>query len=323
MDSVLKNIEFPRNEKVLVDSSRADDAGVFLFDSNRALVQTTDFFTPIVDDPFLFGQIAAANAVSDIYAMGAKPLTALNILCFPDTILDAKALELILKGGIEKMTEADVAITGGHSVSDKELKYGLAVTGVIDPKNLKLNHTVNAGDQLILTKPLGTGLLTTALKNGVLSEQDIGDAISNMLLLNREAALKMHSVTVSASTDITGYGLIGHLWEMINSSGLTAHISLGNIPYYDKSLEYAQKGLYVPGGTISNTHFVGNRVKFDNVADWYKNLLFDPQTSGGLLLSIPEKDASTYIELMSENYPLEIKVIGELVAGPNKIIISP
>jgi selenide,water dikinase len=323
LDRVLKKLEFPHNQKVIVDSSRADDAGVYLLDNNRALVQTTDFFTPIVDDPYLFGQIAAANAVSDIYAMGAQPLTALNILCFPDTKLDAQALELILKGGIDKMTEAGVAITGGHSVSDNELKYGLAVTGVIDPKDLKLNHTVEAGDQLVLTKPLGTGLLTTALKNGVLSEGDISDAISNMLLLNREASVKMYSVKVNATTDITGYGLLGHLWEMISGSGLSAQISVSSIPFYEKSLEYAQKGLYVPGGTISNTQFVGNHVEFEQVAEWYKNVLFDPQTSGGLLLSIPKKDVSTYIELISENYPLEIKVVGELVEGQNKIRVRP
>ena len=305
----------------MVNSSRADDAGVYLIDDDRALVQTTDFFTPIVDDPYLFGQIAAANALSDIYAMGAEPLTALNILCFPDSILDAEALQLILRGGIDKMNEAGVAIIGGHSVSDKELKYGLAVTGVIHPKKLKLNHTVKSGDHLVLTKPLGTGLLTTALKNGDVTEQDIAEAISNMLLLNREAAANTDSVSANAITDITGYGLLGHLWEMIRDSNLTAHISVSNIPCYEAALEYAKKSLNIPGGTISNTEFLGDKVEFDNCADWYKNLLFDPQTSGGLLISMPGENVSEYLNIMSDRYPLEVKVVGELVEGPNKIIV--
>ena len=321
LDDVLKQLDFPRNDKVLVNSSRADDAGVYLLNPETALVQTTDFFTPIVDDPYLFGQIAAANALSDIYAMGARPLTALNILCFPDGQLDQHALQELLAGGIDKMKEADVVIIGGHSTSDKELKYGMAVTGIINPVHLKLNYTVQVGDQLLLTKPIGSGILTTALKNSILTEDDISDAISNMLLLNRITSEHFNHFPINACTDITGYGLLGHLWEMIAGLSLSAHIYIDRIPFYEKALPFAREGQQIPGGTIANYNFIKDYFLLENTEVWYTNLLFDPQTSGGLLISIPEKSAENYIKTVENKYPLQIYPIGEIREGENKIFV--
>jgi selenide,water dikinase len=321
LDNVLKQLEFYRNDKVIVNSTSADDAGVYLLDSGNALVQTTDFFTPIVDDPYLYGQIAAANSVSDIYAMGAHPLTALNILCFPEGQLDEQALQDILAGGIDKMKEADVVIIGGHSVSDKELKYGLAVTGIINPDKLKLNHTIQPGDQLLLTKPIGTGVLTTAIKNNVLTEDDIPDVISNMLLLNRVASEHLNLYPVNACTDITGYGLLGHIWEMIAGLSLSAYIFVDSVPFYEKAIPFAREGMHIPGGTIANYNFVEDHLDLGDTDIWYTNLLLDPQTSGGLLISIPEDEASNFIKNMEDNYPLKVTRVGEIKPGDNKIIV--
>ena len=306
---------------MLVNSSGSDDAGVYLLNSDTALVQTTDFFTPIVDDPYLFGQIAAANAVSDIYAMGARPLTALNILCFPDGQLDENALQHILAGGIDKMNEADVFIIGGHSISDKELKYGMAVTGIINPAHLKLNCTAQPGDQLLLTKPIGAGILTTALKDGILNEDNISDVISNMLLLNRIAAEHFTRFAVNACTDVTGYGLLGHLWEMIAGLSLTAYINVDKIPFYEKAVPFARQGEHIPGGTIANYNFIKDHIHLEKTDLWITNLLFDPQTSGGLLISIPEHEAVQFIKTLDNTYPLPVRRIGEIRQGENKIIV--
>lgn len=321
LDKALKNIDFPTNSAVLVDASHADDAGIIQIDKDFALVQTTDFFTPVVDDPYVYGQIAAANALSDIYAMGAEPICALNIMCFPDGVLDAEAFTLILQGGADKAKEAGIVILGGHSVSDKELKYGLAVSGKIHPEHIKLNQNIKSGDSLILTKPIGTGILTTALKNGVLDEDDIASAIDSMLTLNLVPSTLLKKYPVSACTDVTGYGLLGHLWEMLQGSHLGATLSVNEIPFFDKALPFAKEASHVPGGTLANERFIHEHLDVGNIEVWYQNLLYDPQTSGGLLISIPSEHVKDFISDLS-GYPLPVSVIGEVHERENKIFLE-
>ena len=320
MDDILSRIHFPANDNVLVDSGHADDAGIYKINDQMALVHTTDFFTPIVDDPYLFGQIAAANALSDIYAMGAKPISALNIACFPDNVLDAKTLSEILQGGIDKLAEAGVAVIGGHTVKDNELKYGLAVTGVIDPKLIKQNNTIKNGDLLLLTKPLGTGILTTALKNDHFTESDISDAIRSMLLLNREPAGLLHKYSANAVTDITGFGLLGHLSEMMADSGLGVNLRLSNISFFKEAVPLAEKSQHIPGGTLANINYIQNMMDYGEFAPWYMNLLADPQTSGGLLISMPEDRVKEFIAELAD-YPFKISNIGEIHSENIKITL--
>jgi selenide,water dikinase len=321
LDKSLKSIDFPTNSNVLVDASHADDAGIILIGDDLALVQTTDFFTPVVDDPYLFGQIAAANALSDIYAMGAEPISALNIMCFPDNVLDSEVFRLIVQGGADKAKEAGIVILGGHSVSDKELKYGLAVTGTIKPDMIKLNHNLRSGDSLILTKPIGTGILTTALKNDVLSEDDISLAIQSMLSLNEKPSKILHKYPVSACTDVTGYGLLGHLWEMLEGSKFGVKVIVDKVPFFKKAIPFAKQVTQIPGGTLSNEQFINDHLDMGKVDLWYKNLLFDPQTSGGLLISIPSDFASDFLGDLAD-YPHPVSIIGEVVEGENKIFLE-
>ncbi len=320
LGEALKNISFPTSDNVLVDSSNADDAGVIKINDDLALVQTTDFFTPVVDDPYLFGQIAAANALSDIYAMGAKPLSALNLICFPDNQLDIEAFRLIIEGGAEKVREADAVILGGHSVSDKELKYGLALNGTIHPNAIRVNHNLRIGDLLILTKPIGTGILTTALKNEILEESDIKNVIDSMLLLNKEPARILDDYITSACTDVTGYGLIGHLWEMLNGLECGVNLYVDKIPFFERAIQYARESNYIPGGTLANIKYNIDHVEMGAFESWYQNILFDPQTSGGLLISMPEGQVDQFLERFVD-YPLPVAVIGEVVDSANKIFL--
>jgi selenide,water dikinase len=321
LDKALSNISFPSSKMVLVDSSHADDAGVIKLNDDLALVQTIDFFTPIVDDPYLFGQIAATNALSDIYAMGAKPLSALNIICFPDDHLDVDAFRLITQGGADKVREADAVILGGHSVTDKELKYGLAVTGTIQPESIRLNRNLQIGDVLILTKPIGTGILTTALKNGVLEESDMPEVIESMLMLNKEPARSLDNFDVSACTDITGYGILGHMWEMLNGLNCGVNINVEKIPFFEKAINFARNSMHIPGGTFANQKFNNDHIEFGDIDVWYQNLLFDPQTSGGLLISLPKGQEKVYIDTLS-GYSLPVAVIGEVIESENKIFLK-
>jgi selenide,water dikinase len=316
----LKDVVFPVNEKVLVGSSTADDAGIYQLDAHRGLVVTTDIFTPIVDDPYLYGQIAAANALSDIYAMGGTPLCALNIICFPSTSLEREVFTQILKGGAQKAGEAGVVIIGGHSVKDQELKYGLAVTGIIDPAYIRYNHAVKPGDQLLLTKPIGTGVLTTALKNEAVSEEDIASVIDSMLTLNVIPAEAMKGINISACTDITGFGLLGHLWEMMQNLNVDIHLYLDEIQFFKDAIPYAREMLHIPGGTLANIKYIEKQLTMGRREIWYQNLLCDPQTSGGLLISMPASEVRRYLAKI-KNYPYHITVIGEVVAGSNRIII--
>lgn len=320
MDDILKNLKLPVNENVLVDTRSGDDAGVYKINNQLALVQTTDFFTPIVDDPYLFGQIAAANSLSDIYAMGATPISALNIACFPDDLLDADALCAILQGGADKVAESGAVVLGGHSVKDKELKYGLAVTGLIDPAAIKINNNIKAGDKLLLTKPIGTGILTTALKNDHFTESDITDAIQSMLLLNREPAGLLQKYKANAVTDITGFGLLGHLNEMITGTGLGALISVENIPVFEKALPLAERAIHIPGGTLANINYVQSAVIMGKIPIWYLNILADPQTSGGLLISMPQSEVNAFKDELG-NYSYQISDIGEIHSGKENITL--
>jgi selenide,water dikinase len=279
---------------LLVGYSTADDAGVYRLDDKTALVQTVDFFPPIVDDPFDFGRIAAANALSDIYAMGGRPLTALNILCFPSDTMPIEIITEVMRGGQEKLTEAGAILLGGHSVKDKELKYGVAVTGLIDPTKLVTNAGARPGDRLYLTKPLGTGLITTGIKNGIVDEQLVQIVTAQMAQLNKAASELMVAQGVHAATDITGFGLLGHALEMAEASKVTIHIDSSLLPLMPTVLELAEAGMF-PGGARANREFVEGKARLAASID--KNLqhvLFDPQTSGGLFIAVPESMVSSF-----------------------------
>lgn len=276
-----------KNKNVLVGFDTADDAGVYQLTPELALVQTVDFFTPIVDDPYTFGAIAAANSLSDVYAMGGHPLSALSILCYPPGG-DLDDLEAILRGGAEKLHEADCALLGGHSVSDPAIKFGYAITGLVHPDRIKANGGARPGDVLLLTKALGTGIIATALKQGIARESDVAASVESMLTLNRAACEAMLKFPVSGCTDITGFGLIGHAREMALASRVTVEIEPNLIRFLPGAVEYAKQGC-IPGGLRNNRKFAGSGVAGSSPLD---DLLYDPQTSGGLLISLPESDAA-------------------------------
>ena len=275
---------------VLVGFDTSDDAGVYKLTPECALVQTVDFFTPIVDDPFTFGSIAAANSLSDVYAMGGRPLTALSVLAYPGKG-DLDDLRAILAGGAEKMLEAGCVILGGHSVNDDEVKFGYAVTGTVHPDRVLTNGGARAGDVLVLTKRIGTGVIGTALKRDMAHDEHVTGAIASMTTLNRAAAEAMVDLAVHACTDITGFGLIGHVREMATDPAVTLEIEAAAIRLLDGALDYARAGA-LPGGLKNNREFAGHCVAIEgNIEPELESLLYDPQTSGGLLLSLPPADA--------------------------------
>jgi selenide,water dikinase len=287
LDQVLARIPRWANENVLVGFDTADDAGVYKLTAELALVQTVDFFTPIVDDAYTFGAIAAANALSDVYAMGGKPISALSILAWPAKG-DLDELAEILKGGAEKIHEADCALLGGHSVSDNEVKFGYAVTGTIHPDRVKTNAGARPGDALVFTKRIGTGVISTALKQGIAQEADVDAAVQSMLQLNREACEAMLAFDVHGCTDVTGFGLIGHAREMALASNVTMEIDPRAVRFLPGAMEYARQGA-IPGGLKNNREFASSCVEGSSEFD---DLLYDPQTSGGLLIALPERDAA-------------------------------
>ncbi len=293
MDRVLGALPRVTNENVLVGFDTADDAGVYKLTAELALVQTVDFFTPIVDDPFTYGAIAAANSLSDVYAMGGRPISALSILAYP-AAGDLDDLEQILKGGAEKMIEADCALIGGHSVADAEIKFGYAVTGTVHPARVKANAGARAGDALVLTKRIGTGVISTALKRGIARDADVEGSIRSMLELNRRACERMLEFDAHGCTDVTGFGLIGHAREMALASGVTIEITVDAVPLLQGAIEAARAGA-VPAGLKNNRDFAGCAVETTReIAPELDDLLYDPQTSGGLLISLPEKDAAHF-----------------------------
>ena len=275
------------NENVLVGFDTADDAGVYKLSPECALVQTVDFFTPIVDDPYTYGAIAAVNSLSDVYAMGGKPLSSLSILAYPAQG-DLDDLAQILKGGAEKMHEAECVILGGHSIADNEIKFGYAVTGTVHPDRVKANAGARAGDALVLTKCIGTGVIATALKRGMSREHDVQAATESMLTLNRAACEAMLQFDVHGCTDVTGFGLLGHAREMALASGVTIEIHPHSVRFLPGAVEYAGRGA-IPGGLKNNREFVSSCVAGSSEFD---DLLYDPQTAGGLLFTLPESDAA-------------------------------
>jgi selenide,water dikinase len=301
LDKVLAAIPRVTNENVLLGFDTADDAGVYKLTAELALVQTVDFFTPIVDDPYTFGAIAAANALSDVYAMGGKPLSALSILAYPAKG-DLEDLEQILKGGAEKIHEAGCVVLGGHSIADEEMKFGYAVTGAVHPERFKANSGARAGDALVFTKRLGTGVITTALKRGIASDGDVQAAIQSMLVLNRRACESMLEFDVHACTDVTGFGLIGHAREVAMASGVTVEIDAAAVQFLPGAVDYARQGA-VTGGLKNNREFASCTVEMARrISAEIESLLYDPQTSGGLLISIAEKDAAALEKKLPEAY---------------------
>jgi selenide, water dikinase len=306
---------------LIVGFDKADDAGVYKISDDLAIIQTIDFFTPIVDDPCMFGQIAAANALSDVYAMGGKPLTAMNVVCFPVKSMDIEVLREILRGGLIKLTEAETTLVGGHSVEDAEIKYGLSVTGIIHPDKVLTNVGARVGDVLVLTKPLGTGIINTAIKAGMAGSGAITKVSEAMATLNKNASLAMQAVGVSACTDITGFGLLGHASEMVRGTGFGMIIESGRVPFFPEASGYAEKGL-VPGGTYRNKTFFEQWVEMGTrVPRNLQDLLFDPQTSGGLLISVSRERAESLQATLREYCVNETGIIGEIVGEPREKVV--
>jgi cysteine desulfurase len=312
LEQVLKRLPGPADEKVLVGIETSDDASVYLIDSKTAILQTVDFFTPVVDDPFHFGAIAAANSLSDIYAMGGQPLFALNIVGFPSNRLPVSVLEKILAGAQSKAAEAGISIIGGHTVDDTEPKFGLAVTGIAAPEKILRNSTAKSGDALILTKPLGTGILSTALKRGMLDKSLHSLLINTMSLLNKSAAEVMQDFPVHACTDVTGFGLLGHLLEMMNGSGTSAILNFESIPFLPEVLTFLIGGI-LPGGTRDNFEFTRSSVQYaPSISENQQLLLNDAQTSGGLLISVSADKAEKMLERLQAVQLTEASIIGQV-----------
>ncbi len=298
----------------------SDDAGVFVLTDEIALIQTLDFFTPIVNDPYTFGQIAAANSLSDVYAMGGRPLTALNIVCYPSRTVPKEALAAILAGGLDKIHEAGALLVGGHSVDDTELKYGLSVTGVVHPQRVLTNAGARAGDRLILTKPLGTGIIATALKGRIASPEAAAQAAAVMTALNRVAAECLEGFPVHAVTDITGFGLLGHALEMATGSKVEITLFASWVPVLEAAREYAAMGL-VPAGTFANRNFCQNMLKVSpGLENLDLDILADAQTNGGLLIAVAGEQAVDLLACLQEHGVTAAALIGEVTAaGPGSL----
>jgi len=321
LDRALCGLEFPTDSNLIVGLDRADDAGVYKVSDDIAIIQTVDFFTPIVDDPYWFGQIAAVNALSDVYAMGGVPKTAMNLIGFPINQMDISVLRQILQGGLDKMREADVVLVGGHSVEDGELKYGLSVTGFIHPDHVLTKKNIRAGDSLILTKPLGTGIINTAIKGRLASSEIIDTVTHLMATLNREAAEIMLDYPVHACTDITGFGLLGHIAEMVIGSDLGVEIKSNSVPFLREALDYAGMGL-VPEGAHKNREFRRPMVEISPSVDiLLQDILFDPQTSGGLLICVENESADNLLNRLREKGITWAAAIGKVVPEPKERIV--
>lgn len=295
---------------LLVGRETSDDAGVYRLTEDMALVQTMDFITPVVNDPYDFGRIAAANALSDVYAMGGRPLTAMNVVCFPVRTMDKAILREILRGGIEKVHEAGAALVGGHSVEDPEIKFGLSVTGLVHPEKVLTNAGVRPGDALVLTKPLGTGVMATAMKAGLISHTAERAAIESMATLNRNAAEVMASFPVSACTDVTGFGLLGHALEMARASRVLISIEAWKVPILPEVLDAVQMGL-VPAGSFANRNFCAKQLREAKPVDpMLLDILADAQTSGGLLIALPEEHDIALVNALREKGVTGASIIG-------------
>ena len=298
-----------------------DDAGVYKISAEIALVQTIDFITPIVNDPYNFGKIAAANSISDVYTMGARPVTAMNVVCFPSDDLDILILREILRGGLDTMNEAGVAMMGGHSVKDAEMKYGLSVTGVVHPDRLITNSGTQIGDDLVLTKPLGTGVLSTALKNRLISDEEFQPVIASMVSLNKTAAEQMLAAGVHACTDITGFGLAGHASHLVQEGEKGIELDFAAIPVFHQVTDFLKKEV-APGGLGRNREFYSPAVRFAKaLPDYQKDVVYDPQTSGGLLIALPRARSGQLVKRLRDLGVASAAVIGRIVRDPERKVV--
>ena len=321
LDEVLSGLDNKTkvSKDLLVGIETSDDAAVYKINNDLALIETLDFFTPIVDDPFTFGKIAATNSLSDVYAMGGEPTMAMNIVCFPNC-LPPKVLTEILRGGLEKMKEAECLLIGGHTVQDDEPKYGLSVSGFVHPDKIWRNSSSKVGDILILTKPIGLGIINTAIKGGIATESEISSAVHTMETLNKYAKRAIENNTINACTDITGFGLMGHCYEMAKGSSTTFVLNSSAIHYLDGAINYATMGL-IPKGCYDNKKFVGNNyVADESVDENILNVLFNPETSGGLLISIPKDEVNEVLNKL-KNIPTKFSVIGEVIEKQEKYLM--
>jgi selenide, water dikinase len=293
---VLHELPKFKNPDLLVGTETSDDAGVYRLRSDLAIVNTVDFFTPIVDDPYVFGQISAANSLSDVYAMGGEPKTCMNIVCFPKGKMDIEILGEILKGGAEKVQESGAVVIGGHSIIDEEIKFGMAVTGIIHPDKILRNVGVQEGDALILTKSLGTGIITTALKKGKASEESVNQAVKSMTTLNASASLVARKHPIHACSDVTGFGILGHALEMASGSGVTLVIESAKLPLLHRAPRLAEKG-YITGGCKRNQEYLSDKMVIDkSIREGLVQVALDPQTSGGLLIAVAKRYAIKLID---------------------------
>jgi selenide,water dikinase len=307
---VLRLLPASRHRDVIVGTETSDDAGVFRLRPDLAIVNTVDFFTPIVDDPYTFGQIAAANALSDVYAMGGEPTTALNIVGFPKGTLDIAVLADIIKGGAERVAAADAVLIGGHTIIDKELKYGLAVTGVIHPDHVIRNVGIQRGDALVLTKRLGTGIITTALKRRKAPPSSVRAAVASMIALNRAASRVMRRYPVHACSDVTGFGLLGHAYEMASGSGVTVRLESARLPLLPGAARLAEAG-FLTGGCTRNREYLEDRIGVAaSVRKPLVEVAFDPQTSGGLLIAVPARNADELVDDLRARGVADAAIVG-------------
>ena len=319
LDSVLQNLPKFEDSNLIVGFDKKDDALVYKVSDDKVIIQTVDFFPPMVDDPYTFGQVAASNALSDIYAMGGNPSIAMNLLCFP-SCLDPEIMHDILAGGYSKVQEAGAIIAGGHTIADPTPKYGLCVTGFAHPNEILTNSNAKTGDVLVLTKPIGVGILNTANKAELLSENELKEVTKVMTELNKYAKEAFNGLKVNSCTDITGFSLIGHSFEMASGSNKTIEIFSESVPILPKALEYAKMGI-LPEGMYNNRDYLKNSFKsLANVSTEMVDALLDPQTSGGLLLSMPEKDAKEYLSRMTSYTPWA-RIIGQVKNRENIDII--
>ena len=318
----MSGLDIPRDPNVIVGIETADDAGVYRLSETLALVQTVDFFTPIVDDPFDYGRISALNSINDVWAMGGTPLTALAVTCFPKKGVDFQILGEIMRGGLQVLKENGVALVGGHSVDNQQIMFGYAVTGVVDPARVVTNRGARPGDALLLTKPVGTGVVSTGIKFGKASEEVTRASLDTMLLSGREAARLMTEAGASAATDVTGFALLGHAWELARGSGVTLEIDSASVPLIRGALGLAAAGMLTSGDKSNRAYVGGDVLLGEGVSRELASLLFDPQTAGGLLVSVARDRAPDLLASLREQYP-DASVIGRVVErGPHLITVS-
>ncbi|MCL2222930.1 MAG: selenide, water dikinase SelD [Oscillospiraceae bacterium] len=317
LSELLSGLNVFYDENLLVGFDSSDDAAVYKIDEKNSIVTTADFFPPMVNDPKTFGRIAAVNALSDVYAMGGKPITALNLVCFPQT-MDLSVLREILAGGAEKVAEASAVLAGGHSIYDKEPKYGLAVTGIVKNDSVIRNNTPQVGHKLILTKPLGTGIIMAAFRVDEADDAAVSKAVASMERLNRYAAEKMHSFDVSACTDVTGFGLLAHALEMAGDN-VSIKLHAGEIPYFTEAFEYASDFLITAAGQRNRNHLHG-KANVNNLPFALQELIFDPQTSGGLLICVTPEQSGDLLSAIQTDDPAA-KIIGEIIQRESDVIL--